>query len=59
MARLPDVDKIGGGRGGSGMQNLINVRDYAGSVQNGDWAPAFKEAIAASVMGGNTAVPRS
>jgi len=34
------MDKIGGGRGGSGTQNLINVRDYADSVQHTAVVPA-------------------
>jgi hypothetical protein len=38
------------------MQNLINVQDYSGLIQAGDWAPAFKQAIKDSITGGHGGV---
>ena len=38
------------------MQNLVNVQDFSSSIVAGDWAPAFRDAIAASMVGGNGGV---
>jgi hypothetical protein len=41
--RLDALEAAPGGSG-TGASNLINVRDYIGSVVAGDWAPAFAAA---------------